>query len=175
MGAIVSAIFFCVFCAIHATGADVYAKDANTGVVSFTGAAVFVVYATDAIVSVIYTTDAEVGVIYVTNAVVSVIYDTKGVIYAIHVKGGFVYIIQVTDGSAYATGAVIVATDLFCVSNSSMGDTSVIPVIVRKRKFGSHRHQCKRGEKRNEISNATTILNSSAPRHFDGKEDAIIL
>ena len=165
MGAIVSAIFFCVFCAIHATGADVYAKDANTGVVSFTGAAVFVVYATDAIVSVIYTTDAEVGVIYVTNAVVSVIYDTKGVIYAIHVKGGFVYIIQVTDGSAYATGAVIFATGLFFfVSTSSMGDVSAIPAIARKRKFGSHRHQCKRGEKRNKISNAAPIRNSSAKK-----------
>ena len=185
MGAIVSAIFLYVVCAIHAMGADVYATDAIVGVVSFTDAVVSVIYAMDAIVSVIYAMDAVVSVIHVTEGVVCAIHvseDFVGAIhvkedsvYAIHVTDGFVGVIHATDGSAYVTGAVIVATDLFCDSISSMGDTSVIPVIVRKRKFGSHRHQCKRGEKRNEISNATTILNSSAPRHFDGKEDAIIL
>ena len=179
MGAIFSAIFFCVVCAIHATGADVFATDAIVYaiflvVVCAIHARDAVVYAKEAIVCV-HSSTGYIYAIRVTKDLVCAIHVKEDSVYAIHVTDGFVGVIHATDGSAYVTGAVIVATDLFCDSISSMGDTSVIPVIVRKRKFGSHRHQCKRGEKRNEISNATTILNSSAPRHFDGKEDAIIL
>ena len=155
----VYAIFLAiVVCAIHATGAVVYAT-----------------YDLDTVISVIHVTEGVVCAIHVLEDFVGAIHVKEDSVCAIHVRDGFVGVIHAADGSAYVTGAVIIATDLFCVSNLSMGDTSVIPVIVRKRKFGSHCHQCKRGEKRNEISNATTILNSSAPRHFDGKEDAIIL
>ena len=49
MAAIVSAIFLCVVCAIHVTGADACATDTIVGVISFTGAIVLVNNATDAI------------------------------------------------------------------------------------------------------------------------------
>ena len=138
----------------------------------------------DAVVSVIYAMDAVVSVNYVTEGFVYAIHVTEGVVYAIHVSedsvcaihvtGSFVCVIRATDSSVYAMGTVNFATGLFCVSTSSMVDASAIPAIARKRKFESHRHQYKCGEKRNEIANATTIPNSSTPIHFNGKEDAII-
>ena len=145
----VYAIFLAiVVCAIHATGAVVYAT-----------------YDLDTVISVIHVTEGVVCAIHVLEDFVGAIHVKEDSVCAIHVTDGFVGVIHATDGSAYVTGAVIFATGLFFfVSTSSMGDVSAIPAIARKRKFGSHRHQCKRGEKRNKISNAAPIRNSSAKK-----------
>ena len=144
MGAIVSAIFFCAVCAIHATGADVFATDAIVKaiflvvVVCAIHARGAVVYAIEAIVCV-HSSTGYVYAIFLVN--VCAIHATGVVVYAIYAMDGFVCVIRATDSSIHATRTVDFATGLFFCVSTSMGDASVIPAIARKRNFESHRQQ----------------------------------